>query len=464
MADWDQKPEHAMEHGETEAEVEQTAEARHSAEAASLRRHADYDRVKAAPSVHARLHQLGERELREEARRLGLQPEPRAPREQWVQALVARELAEEGLPVADGIIEVLPQGFGFLRNHAVDYMPSNDDIYVSPSQVRRFELRTGMHVVGVKRAAEEGERFTALLRIESVDGTAAVESGPRPRFDALTPVHPHQRLIVEHAAGAHASRLIDMFAPIGLGQRALIVAPPRAGKTLLLKELAIGLKANQPWLHLVMLLVDERPEEVTDLRRSVPGEVVSSTFDATPERHCHVARLVIERARRLVEQGRHVALLLDSITRLARAHNAASPNSGRILSGGVDATALQMPKRFFGSARATEEKGSLTMIATALTDTGSRMDEVIFEEFKGTGNSEIVLDRTAAEKRLFPALDILRTGTRKEDLLLDPEEMKRVTALRRVLAGLKPDEGLELLLQRLTRTPNNAALLMSMAL
>jgi transcription termination factor Rho len=452
-----------MEHGELEAELERTTAAP-SSQDASARRHADYDRVKAAPSVHGRLLHLDERALLAEAQGLGLALDARAPREQFMQALVAKTLERQGLPVADGIIEVLPQGFGFLRNHAVDYMPSNSDIYVSPSQVRRFELRTGMHVVGVKRAAEEGERFTALLRVESVDGAAAMEAESRQRFDDLTPVHPHQRLIVEHAADAHASRLIDMFAPLGLGQRALIVAPPRAGKTLLLKELALGLKANQPWLHLVMLLVDERPEEVTDLSCSVPGEVVSSTFDAPPERHCHVARIVIERARRLVEQGRHVALLLDSITRLARAHNAASPNSGRILSGGVDATALQLPKRFFGSARATVEKGSLTIIATALTDTGSRMDEVIFEEFKGTGNAEIVLDRSLAEKRIFPALDIQRTGTRRENLLQVPEELARVTALRRVLSGLKPDEGLELLLQRLGRTPNNAALLMSMAM
>lgn len=421
-------------------------------------RHAHYDLLKAQPTVASRFLALDDAALAAAVR--GLQLPEFSTRDECLHALISAALTEAGFTPADGVIEVLASGFGFLRSRTHDRLPSNEDIYVSPSQVRRFDLRTGQRVLGIARPPEPGERFPALLRLECIDGRPP-DLAP-PRFDALVPVHPQQRLVTEHDPSDLSCRILDLLAPIGLGQRALIVAPPRTGKTMLLKALALGLKKNQPWLDLMMLLVDERPEEVTDLRRSVPGEVTSSTFDATAARHCQVAHIVIERARRLVEAGRHVVLLLDSLTRLARAHNAESPNSGRILSGGVDATALQQPKRFFGAARCIENGGSLTIIATALVDTGSRMDEVIFEEFKGTGNLEIVLNRKAAELRLFPAIDVATTGTRKEDLLLDPEELRRVTALRRVLSELNPEEGLELLLQQLQRHPSNAELLMSM--
>ncbi len=427
-------------------------------------RHAEYDRLKTARTAFSRFEPLDASGLERESLRLGIVHSAHATRPRLVHALVAAAIAAENLPVADGILEVLPAGFGFLRSPANDCLPSNADVYVSPSQVRRFGLQTGAHVLGIARPAETGERFTALLRVECIEGEAPEVVRQRPRFDTLTPVHPNRRLVVEHSATEFSCRILDLLAPIGLGQRALIVAPPRTGKTMLLKALAQGLKTNQPWLELMMLLVDERPEEVTDLRRSVPGEVISSTFDATSARHCQVAHIVIERARRLVEAGRHVVLLLDSLTRLARAHNTESPNSGRILSGGVDSTALQRPKRFFGAARSIEGGGSLTIIATALVETGSRMDEVIFEEFKGTGNLEVILNRKAAEQRVFPAIDVAKTGTRKEDLLMDPEELRRVTALRRVLAGMNPEEGLALLLQQLQRSRNNAEFLMSMAM
>ena len=448
---------------EHQIQLETAAEAENCAQPTGAARHAEYDRLKAATTVFSRFAALDERELLREAQRHGIQAESNTPRTRLIQQLVAAGIAAEGLPLADGILEVLPAGFAFLRSPANECLSSNSDVYVSPSQVRRFELRTGMHVIGIARPPETGERFTALLRVECIEGESPEVVRRRPSFETLTPVHPNRRLVLENGAGEYSCRILDLLAPIGLGQRALIVSPPRSGKTMLLKALAQGIKANQPWIDLIMLLVDERPEEVTDLRRSVPGEVVSSTFDSTSARHCQVAHIVIERARRLVEAGRHVVVLLDSLTRLARAHNTESPNSGRILSGGVDSTALQRPKRFFGAARSIEGGGSLTIIATALVDTGSRMDEVIFEEFKGTGNLEVILNRKAAEQRIFPAIDVAHTGTRKEDLLMDPDELRRVTALRRVLSALNPEDGLELLLQRLQRTRNNAEFLLSMS-
>ena len=372
-----------------------------------------------------------------------------------------------GLMFGDGTLEVLPDGFGFLRSPDYHYLPCPDDIYVSPSQIRRFGLRKGMTIAGQIRPPKENERYFALLRVEAVNGRDPAELHDKVHFDDLTPLHPEERLRLEGPAGTLSTRIVDMIAPIGMGQRALIVSPPKAGKTILQKQLAQAVIAHHPDAYVIVLLIDERPEEVTDMERSVGGpncEVVSSTFDEPTARHLQVAEMVIEKARRMVEYGRDVVIFLDSITRLARAWNSETPNSGKILSGGVDATALQQPKRFFGAARAVEEGGSLTIIATALVDTGSKMDEVIYEEFKGTGNTEIHLERTLVEKRIFPAIDVNRSGTRREELLLTEEELQKIFVLRRVLSDMNPVEAMDLLSGRVRKAKTNAEFLATMNL
>jgi transcription termination factor Rho len=362
---------------------------------------------------------------------------------------------------AEGVMELMSDGYGFLRSADSDYQPSPDDIYVSPSQVRRFNLRPGDTITGPIRQPREGERYFALQRVEKINYADPFSADVKERilFDNLTALYPTKKLKLEHDANDYTTRIIDLFCPIGLGQRCLIVAPPKAGKTVMLQNIAHAISKNHPEMHLIVLLVDERPEEVTDMQRSVRGEVVSSTFDEPATRHVQVAEMVIDKAKRLAEQKQHVCILLDSITRLARAYNTVVPTSGKILSGGVDANALHRPKRFFGAARNIEEGGSLTIIGTALIDTGSRMDEVIFEEFKGTGNSEIVLDRKLFEKRIFPCLDINKSGTRKEELLLTPSDLVRITALRQVLHPFTPIDAMEFVLKHMRPTRGNAEFL-----
>ncbi len=369
---------------------------------------------------------------------------------------------KSGLMYGGGVLEILPDGFGFLRSPEYSYMPCPEDVYVSPSQIRRFSLRTGDSVTGQIRQPREKERFFAMLKVESINDDPPEVRKERIPFENLTPLFPNQRLIMERETEEITMRVVDLVSPIGRGQRGLIVAAPRTGKTVILQKMANSITANNDDILLIVLLIDERPEEVTDMKRSVDGEVIHSCFDEPPERHVQVAEMAIERARRLVEHGRHVVILLDSITRLARAYNTIEPHSGRILSGGVDANALHKPKRFFGSARNIEEGGSLTIIATALVETGSRMDEVIFEEFKGTGNMELHLDRRLVEKRTFPAINIEKSGTRREELLLDPEELERVWSLRRILSGVPPVEAMELLINKLKKTQNNIEFLMSL--
>ena len=383
------------------------------------------------------------------------------------QDLIFRILEERvkanGLMYGEGVLEVLPDGFGFLRSPDYNYLPCPDDIYISPSQIRRFGIRTGAIVSGQIRPPKDNERYFALLRVEAINHEDPEALTDKIVFDDLTPLHPNARMFLEHDENDIATRIMDLLTPIGRGQRGLIVSPPKAGKTVLLQKIANAITANQPEVDLIVLLIDERPEEVTDMSRSVKGEVISSTFDEPASRHVQVAEMVIEKARRMVEYGRHVVILLDSITRLGRAYNTEVPHSGKILSGGVDATALERPKRFFGAARNIEEGGSLTILATALIETGSRMDEVIFEEFKGTGNMELVLDRRLADRRMWPAIDVLRSGTRKEELLLDPDELQRVWLLRKVLAEMNsPIDAMELLVSRMRKSQSNAEFLMSM--
>ncbi|HKO14732.1 MAG TPA: transcription termination factor Rho [Gemmatimonadaceae bacterium] len=355
----------------------------------------------------------------------------------------------------EGVLEVLPEGYGFLRSQDWNYLYGPDDIYVSPSQIKRFDLRTGDTVCGQVRPPKEWERYLALLKVEAINGDEPERAKTRIAFDNLRPRYPEGRLRLETSDGDLSMRVMDLIAPIGKGQRGLIVAPPRAGKTILLQKMANAIQENHPEVALIILLIDERPEEVTDMQANVKGEVISSTFDEAPDRHVQVADMVIEKAKRLVEHGKDVVILLDSLTRLARAHNVVVPHSGKILSGGVDSKALEKPKRFFGAARNTEEGGSLTIIATALVETGSRMDEVIFEEFKGTGNMELVLDRKIAERRVFPAIDINRSGTRKEELLFNQEELNRVYLLRNFLSDMPETEAIEFLLKQMSRSKNN---------
>jgi transcription termination factor Rho len=363
----------------------------------------------------------------------------------------------------EGVLEVLPEGYGFLRSQDWNYLYGPDDIYVSPSQIKRFDLRTGDTVLGQVRPPKEGERYLALLKVERVNGDEPDRSKHRVAFDNLRPRYPDQRLHLEAATGDISMRVVDLIAPIGKGQRGLIVAPPKAGKTILMQKMANAITENHPEVHLIVLLIDERPEEVTDMQENVKAEVISSTFDEPADRHTQVAEMVLEKAKRLVEHGKDVVILLDSITRLARAYNVVVPHSGKILSGGVDANALHKPKRFFGAARNIEEGGSLTIVATALVETGSRMDEVIFEEFKGTGNMELALDRHIADKRIFPAIDINRSGTRREDLLLNELELTRVYLLRNFLSDMPPAESIDFLLTRMKKTKTNKDFLDSMA-
>lgn len=372
-----------------------------------------------------------------------------------------------GLMFGEGTLEILPDGFGFLRSPDYHYLPCPDDIYVSPSQIRRFGLRNGATVAGQIRPPKENERYFALLRVEAICGSDPNMLNSKVHFDDLTPLHPTKRLKLAADPDKLAPRIVDMVAPIGMGQRGLIVSPPRAGKTILLQQLAKSVLTNHPDAYVIMLLIDERPEEVTDMERQVKGsncEVVSSTFDEPPSRHIQVAEMVIEKAKRMVEYGQEVVIFLDSITRLARAWNTEVPHSGKILTGGVDANALQHPKRFFGAARNVEEGGSLTIIATALVDTGSKMDEVIFEEFKGTGNTELHLDRRMVERRVWPAIDVNRSGTRREELLMEEEELRRIYILRRVLNDMNPVDAMELLTSRVGRTKSNEEFLLSMNL
>jgi transcription termination factor Rho len=369
---------------------------------------------------------------------------------------------KEGHIFAEGVLEILPDGYGFLRSPDYNYLPGPDDIYVSPSQIRKFDLKTGDTISGNVRPPHEGEKYFALVKIEAINFESPEETRNKILFDNLTPLYPQERIKMETVHENTSGRVTDLLTPVGKGQRGLIVAPPRTGKTMLLQSIANSVTANHPEVALIVLLIDERPEEVTDMQRSVKGEVISSTFDEPAARHVQVAEMVIEKAKRLVEHKRDVVILLDSITRLARAYNTIVPPSGKVLSGGVDSNALQRPKRFFGAARNIEEGGSLTIIATALVDTGSRMDEVIFEEFKGTGNMEVILDRKLVDKRVFPAIDIQRSGTRKEELLIPKEDLQRIWVLRKVLNPLSPVEAMELLVDRLGKTRNNAEFLLKM--
>jgi transcription termination factor Rho len=412
----------------------------------------------------ATLKEMSISELTHIGREMGVEGASGLRKQELIFKLLAAQTEKSGLIFSEGVLETLPDGFGFLRAPEYNYLPGPDDIYVSPSQIRKFDLRTGDTVSGQIRPPKEGERYFALIKVEAINFEAPEHSREKIFFDNLTPLYPDEqlRMEIESDSDKIAARVIDLVTPIGKGQRALIVAPPRTGKTMLLQTIANSVTENHPEVTLIVLLIDERPEEVTDMQRSVRGEVISSTFDEPPTRHVQVADMVIEKAKRLVEHKRDVVILLDSITRLARAHNAVVPPSGKILSGGIDSNALQRPKRFFGAARNIEEGGSLTIIATALIDTGSRMDDVIFEEFKGTGNSEIHLDRKLSDKRLFPAIDLQRSGTRKEELLLGKEDLNRVWVMRRVLNPLSPVEQMEVVLERLGKTKTNAEFLASM--
>ncbi len=377
-------------------------------------------------------------------------------------AILQAQTAKRGKIFAEGVLEILQDGFGFLRAPDQNYLAGPDDIYVSPSQIRRFNLRTGDSVEGQIRSPKEGERYFALLKVETINFEAPEKAKHKILFDNLTPLYPEDKFDLESKAGGLTTRIIDLIAPIGKGQRGLITSPPKAGKTMILKDVANAIAENHPEVFLIVLLIDERPEEVTDMRRTVKAEVISSTFDEPATRHVQVADMVINKAKRLVEHGRDVVILLDSITRLARAHNTVVPHSGKILSGGVDSNALHKPKRFFGAARNVEEGGSLTIVGTALIDTGSRMDEVIFEEFKGTGNSELVLDRKLADRRTYPAIDINRSSTRREELLLDENTLNRMYLLRKVLAPLSPVDSMEFLLGKIKATETNEDFLESM--
>lgn len=385
-------------------------------------------------------------------------------RQDLIFALLQSQSEQNGLIYGEGVLETLPDGFGFLRAPDYNYLPGPDDIYVSPSQIRRFNMRTGDIVSGQIRPPKEGERYFALLKVEKVNYEDPEIAREKILFDNLTPLYPQDKIKLEIPPKSDLSmRIMDMFTPLGMGQRGLIVSPPRAGKTVLLQKIANSITKNHPDAVLIVLLIDERPEEVTDMQRSVKGEVISSTFDEPAQRHVQVAEMVIEKAKRLVEHQKDVVILLDSITRLARAYNTVVPPSGKVLSGGVDSNALHKPKRFFGAARNIEEGGSLTILATALIETGSRMDEVIFEEFKGTGNMEIVLDRKLADRRVFPAIDLNRSGTRKEELLLAKEELNRIWILRKVLQPLNPVESMEFLLEKIQNTDSNKSFLNSMS-
>jgi transcription termination factor Rho len=411
----------------------------------------------------AQLQALAMNELNQLAKKWGIENFGTMKKHEVIFEILKKNAERSGILFAEGVLEILGEGFGFLRSQSFNYLPCPEDVYVSPSQIRRFTLQTGDLVAGQIRPPKEKEKFFALLKIEAVDKEDPDKAKDKTHFDNLTPLFPNKRFILETIHDELCTRVLDLVCPIGKGTRGLIVAPPRTGKTILLQKLANAVIKNNPEVYLIILLIDERPEEVTDMERTCrPAEVISSTFDEPPERHVQVAEMVIEKARRMVEHKKDVVILLDSITRLARAYNAIQPHSGKILSGGVDANALHKPKRFFGAARNIEEGGSLTIMATALIDTGSRMDEVIFEEFKGTGNMEVHLDRALVDRRIFPSINIERSGTRKEELLYHPDEYTRVVVLRRALTGVPPVEAMELLLGKLKKTQSNIEFLLSM--
>ncbi len=425
----------------------------------------DYESLKQGGVNVGELQKMSMADLIEEARKDNLAEVAGMKKQELIFNILRERVKMNGLMYGEGTLEILPDGFGFLRSPDYHYLSCPDDIYVSPSQIRRFGLKTGTTVSGQIRPPKENERYFALLRVEAINYEDPNASANRVDFDNLTPLHPDTRIMMETEADQIEGRVVDMIVPIGFGQRGLIVSPPRAGKTILMQKMAKAVIQNYPEAYVIMLLIDERPEEVTDMERQVKGdncEVISSTFDEPATRHVQVAEMVIEKAKRMVECGTDVVIFLDSITRLARAWNSECPQSGKVLSGGLDTNALQRPKRFFGSARKVEEGGSLTIIATALIDTGSRMDDVIFEEFKGTGNQEIVLDRSLVDKRIWPAIDINRSGTRREEMLMDPEEHRRVCILRRALTEMSAPDGMQMLTTQLAKSKTNAEFLMAM--
>ena len=424
--------------------------------------HEKYERVKRGELHITDLQRMDVSELHLIAKEEDIEEYVGLTKQDLVFKILKERIHRSGLMYGEGVLEILPDGFGFLRSPDYNYLPSPDDIYVSPSQIRRFGLQQGHVVAGQIRPPKESEKYFALLRVEAINFEAPDKLSEKIDFEELTPAHPDRRIFLETTTEEVNMRVVNLISPIGFGQRMLIVAPPRTGKTVLLQKIANGITANHPDVHVIILLIDERPEEVTDMERNTKAEVISSTFDEPATRHIQIADMVSSMSRRMVEYGQDVVILLDSITRLARAHNAMAPRSGRILTGGVDASAMVVPRRFFGSARSIEEGGSLTVIATALVETGSRMDEVIFEEFKGTGNSEIYLDRRLVDRRVWPSIDISRTGTRKEELLLDPQELTLVTALRKVMAEINPVDAMEMLIDRMKKTKSNAEFLMSM--
>ncbi|MHC4323603.1 MAG: transcription termination factor Rho [Planctomycetota bacterium] len=447
-----------------ETEVEDEAQKAKKTEEEST--HAKYERIKKGNLYLTDLQKLTVAELHDLAKNEGITEYSALKKQDLIFRILKERINQSGLMYGEGVLEVLPDGYGFLRNQDYNYLSSSDDIYVSPSQIRRFGLRTGNIVSGQIRPPKDSEKYFALLRVEAINFEDPDNLAEKVVFSDLTPLHPENRFILETTAEELNMRIIDLATPVGKGQRGLIVAPPRTGKTILLQKIANALSTNHPDVKLIVLLIDERPEEVTEMERKTADdvEVISSTFDEPAARHCQVAEVVIEKAKRLIEYGTDVVILLDSITRLARAYNTEMPHSGRILTGGVDAGAMQMPKRFFGAARNIEEGGSLTIFATALIDTGSKMDEVIFEEFKATGNMELHLDRRLVDRRIYPAIDISRSGTRREELLLDPKELQLVYRLRRVLSELNPVEAVELLKSRLAKTQTNGEFLMTMNL
>jgi transcription termination factor Rho len=408
------------------------------------------------------LQALNIKELAKIAKKYKIAEAGKMSKQDLIFAVLQAQAEKHGLIFSEGVLEVLPEGYGFLRSPDYSYLPGPDDIYISPSQIRKFDLRTGDIVSGQIRMPNEGERYLALVKVDAVNFEPPEEARHRIFYDNLTPLYPQERIRLETIRENLSARVMDIFTPIGKGQRGLIVSPPRTGKTMLLQNIANSISTNHPEIYLIVLLIDERPEEVTDMERSVKGEVISSTFDEPASRHVQVAEIVMEKAKRLVEHKKDVVILLDSITRLARAYNTVVPSSGKVLSGGVDANALEKPKRFFGAARNIEEGGSLTIMATALIDTGSRMDDVIFEEFKGTGNMEIILDRKLVDKRIFPAIDINRSGTRKEELLVEASDLNKIWILRKVLNPLSIDEAMDLLLDKLRKSESNSEFLTSL--
>ncbi len=448
---------------ETEEIVEQEGTT-DTAASANKETHEKYEEIKRGETHLTELQRMSAHELHEVAKTEGLEEYTGLKKQELIFRILKGRINRSGMMYGEGVLEILPDGFGFLRSPEYNYLPSPDDIYISPSQIRRFGLRNGHVVAGQIRPPKESERYFALLRVEAINFEDPNLVTEKTNFEDLTVLHPNERLFLETAPDEVNMRIVDIVTPIGKGQRMLIVAPPRTGKTVLLQKMANAISTNHPETYVIILLIDERPEEVTEMQRNTSAEVVSSTFDEPASRHVQVSEMVVEKAKRLCEYGRDVVILLDSITRLARAYNTEVPHSGKILSGGVDANALQKPKRFFGAARNMEEGGSLTIIGTALVDTGSKMDEVIFEEFKGTGNSELHLDRRLVERRVWPAVDAAASGTRKEELLLDPKELELVFKLRRILADMNVVEAIELLNAQLSKSRTNAEFLMTMNL